>query len=48
MLEDNREAIAALCERFGVRRLSVFGSAAKGTFDPATAACALDAARPDG
>ena len=35
-IEDNREAIAALCERYGVRRLAVFGSAAKGTFDPET------------
>lgn len=30
------EAIAALCRQFGVLRLDVFGSAAKGTFDPAT------------
>lgn len=36
LIEDNREAIAELCERFGVRRLSVFGSAAKGEFDPVT------------
>ncbi len=36
LLEDNREAIAELCGQFGVRRLSVFGSAAKGTFDLAT------------
>ncbi len=36
LIEDNREAIVALCERFGIRRLSLFGSAAKGTFDPAT------------
>ncbi|MBA2247840.1 MAG: nucleotidyltransferase domain-containing protein [Chloroflexia bacterium] len=36
LVEDNREAIVALCERYGVRRLSVFGSAATGTFDPAT------------
>ncbi|HEV2066409.1 MAG TPA: nucleotidyltransferase domain-containing protein, partial [Thermomicrobiales bacterium] len=36
LIEDNREAIAELCERYGVRRLAVFGSAAKGTFDPAT------------
>lgn len=27
LIEDNREAIAELCERFGVRRLAVFGSA---------------------
>ena len=27
VLQDNREAIAALCERFGVARLDIFGSA---------------------
>lgn len=32
----HREAIAALCRRFGVTRLEVFGSAARGDdFDPA-------------
>ena len=36
LVEDNKDAIVALCERYGVRRLSVFGSAATGTFDPAT------------
>ena len=36
LIEDNRIAIAGICERYGVRRLSLFGSAAKGTFDPAT------------
>ena len=36
LIEDNRKAIVELCERYGVRRLSLFGSAAKGTFDPAT------------
>lgn len=36
LVEDNRDEIVALCERFGVRRLALFGSAAKGTFDPAT------------
>lgn len=31
-----RDALAALCRRFGVTRLEVFGSAARGTdFDPA-------------
>jgi predicted nucleotidyltransferase len=35
LIEDNREAIAALCRELGVRRLAVFGSAATGTFDPA-------------
>ncbi len=33
-LEDRKDAIAAICRRFGVRRLEVFGSAADGTFDP--------------
>ncbi len=33
---DKREALAALCGRFGVRRLEVFGSAARGVdFDAA-------------
>jgi len=36
LIEDNREAIVALCRQYGVRRLSVFGSAVKGTFDLAT------------
>ena len=36
LVEDNRDEIVALCERFGVRRLALFGSAATGTFDPAT------------
>jgi len=32
----HQDAIAALCRRFGVRRLEVFGSAARGEdFDPA-------------
>ena len=35
LIEDNKAAIVALCERFGVRRLALFGSAATGTFDPA-------------
>ena len=31
----NRDALAALCRRFGVTRLEVFGSAARGAdFDP--------------
>ena len=33
-IEKNRDQIAALCQRFGVRRLEVFGSAASGSFDP--------------
>jgi len=34
LIEDNREAIAALCRQYGVRRLAVFGSAVTGAFDP--------------
>lgn len=33
---DKRDEIVALCRRFGVRRLELFGSAARGDFDPAT------------
>jgi uncharacterized protein len=36
LIEDNRDAIAALCRQYGVQRLAVFGSAVSGTFDPAT------------
>jgi uncharacterized protein len=36
-IEKHREALAALCHRYGVVRLEVFGSAARGAdFDPAT------------
>lgn len=35
-LEGKLEAIAALCREYGVLRLDMFGSAAKGTFDPET------------
>ena len=35
LIEDNREAIVALCEQYGVQRLALFGSAVTGTFDPA-------------
>jgi predicted nucleotidyltransferase len=35
-LEGKLEAIAALCREYGVDHLDVFGSAAKGTFDPET------------
>lgn len=31
-----RPAIAALCRQHGVRRLEIFGSAARGDFDPVT------------
>ena len=31
LIEHNRDAIADLCRQYGVRKLAVFGSAAKGT-----------------
>lgn len=35
IIAENREAISELCRRYGVRRLEVFGSAARGVdFDP--------------
>lgn len=35
MIAERRSEIAAVCRRFGVRRLAVFGSAARGAdFDP--------------
>lgn len=35
LIAERRAEIAALCQRFGVRRLDVFGSAARGSdFDP--------------
>jgi predicted nucleotidyltransferase len=33
-IDERREAIEALCQRFGVRRLDLFGSAATGGFNP--------------
>jgi hypothetical protein len=37
LIERHRDAIAALCRRYGVQRLEAFGSAARGEdFDPAT------------
>jgi hypothetical protein len=35
LLEQHREAIAALCRRYGVRKLELFGSAARDDFDAA-------------
>ena len=35
IVETNLPALQALCRRFGVRRLDLFGSAATGRFDPA-------------
>ena len=34
LISDNTDAIAALCRKFGIRKLDLFGSAATGTFDP--------------
>ena len=34
VLDENRIGLAQMCRRFGVRRLEVFGSAARGDFDP--------------
>ena len=34
LVADNKDAIVALCRQYGVCRLALFGSAAKGTFDP--------------
>jgi predicted nucleotidyltransferase len=36
LLDRMRSRVADVCKRFGVRRLDVFGSAADGSFDPAT------------
>ena len=35
LIEQHRSEVAALCRRFGVQSLEVFGSAADGAFDPA-------------
>ena len=35
-LREHREEVLALCRRFGVRRLDVFGSATGDEFDPAS------------
>jgi len=34
LIENNRQEIDALCRRYSVKRLELFGSAAGGTFDP--------------
>ena len=36
LLIDRLEPLRRLCDRYGVDRLEVFGSAAKGLFDPAS------------
>lgn len=35
LIEQNRERIDELCRQYRVRRLDLFGSAARGNFDPA-------------
>ena len=35
LLTDHLDEIRKLCSKYGVKRLAVFGSAVKGTFDPA-------------
>jgi predicted nucleotidyltransferase len=35
VIENRRDAIAAICRKFGVARLFVFGSALRDDFDPA-------------
>ncbi len=34
LLQSKKEEVALLCEKYGVRRLDVFGSAARGSFEP--------------
>jgi predicted nucleotidyltransferase len=36
LIQQHRDAIRALCQTYGVRRLDLFGSATTGAFDPAT------------
>lgn len=36
LITDNLDAIATLCQRYGVRKLEVFGSATTDRFDPET------------
>jgi predicted nucleotidyltransferase len=36
LIEQHRAAIAELCRKHGVKKLELFGSAARGDFDPAT------------
>ena len=35
LLQANLQPLLELCERYGVERLELFGSAARGEFDPA-------------
>jgi len=34
VIEEHLDEVRALCEKYRVKRLAVFGSAVKGTFDP--------------
>ena len=36
LINQHHDAVHALCRRYGVRRLDLFGSAATGAFDPTT------------
>ena len=36
LIENKRDEIAALCRKYRIKRLDVFGSAATGEFDPKT------------
>lgn len=36
LIRTNQQTIEGLCRQFGVRKLEIFGSAARGDFDPAT------------
>lgn len=36
LVEQHKEELFALCRRYGVRKLELFGSGANGTFDSAT------------
>ncbi|CAN5500123.1 hypothetical protein BH23CHL4_BH23CHL4_24650 [soil metagenome] len=36
LIEEHIDAIAQLCELYGVRKLELFGSACRGEFDPET------------
>lgn len=36
LIRNNQSSIEKICQRFGVARLEVFGSATSGSFDPST------------
>lgn len=46
-IADKRSEIVSLCERYGVRRLELFGSAATGAYDPLTSDIDLLVTYPD-